>query len=61
MIPLHSTAVPDSLLNRQLKKDKLIPREIGEVHVIKDSLLGRTTDPAPNILFELICHMLTGS
>ena len=61
MLPLYSTAVPNSLLNRQLKKEILIPGEIGDVGVIKDRLLAWTTDPAPNILFELISHMLTGS
>ena len=61
MLPLYSTAVPNSVLNKQLEKEKLIPGDIGNVDVFKDRLLTWTTDPAPNILFELICQMLTGS
>ena len=62
MLPLHSTAVPNSILNSELEKEKLIPGEIGDVDVIKDRLLAWTTDPAPNIPFEFrICQMLTGS
>ena len=61
MFPPFSIAVPKSILKSELKKEKLIPGEIGDADVIKDHLLAWTTDPVPNILFQLICQMLTGS
>ena len=57
MLPLYSTAVPNSILNSELEREKMIPVEIGDVDVIKDRLQAWTTDPAPNILFEIICQM----
>ena len=63
MLPLLSTAVLNSILNSELEKEKRIPGEIGDVDIImtKDRLLAWTTDPAPNILLQLICQMFTGS
>ena len=61
MLPLYSTAVPNSILNSKLAKEEQITKEIVDVDVIKDCLLAWRTDPAPNILFELVCQMLTGS
>ena len=61
MLLLYSTAVPNSILNNELEKEELIPEEIGDVDVIKYRLLAWTDDPAPNILFELICQMLSVS
>ena len=42
MLPLHSTAVPNSILNSELEKEKLqlIPGGIGDVVIIQDRLLA---------------------
>ena len=58
MLPLRNAAVTNSILDSKLEKEKLIPGEIRDVDVLQSRLLAQTTDPTPNILFELICQML---
>ena len=40
MLPLHSTELPNSILNSEQEKEKLIPGEIGDIDVIQDRLLA---------------------